>query len=197
MALTGLAWFGFLVTHVVANLNLFRGPAALNGYAAALRNLGPLLIVAEVGLFALIAVHIVGALRVTTENAAARPQGYTVSATRKQATFASRTMILGGFLIVAFLLLHVKFIKFGPVDQHPQGLWGVTTDLFKNPGWVAFYLLSLAALGLHLGHGLSSALQSLGVGRPGWREPLRKAGLAIAWLMILTFMSMPIWGYLR
>jgi hypothetical protein len=40
MALTGFVLVGFVVQHMVANLQLYAGPDALNSYAAGLKGLG-------------------------------------------------------------------------------------------------------------------------------------------------------------
>ncbi len=198
MAVTGLLWFGFLITHVAANLMLFAGPEVFNAYPVKLREmLGPLLYLAEAGLVLMLLLHAISAYKVTSENSTARPVGYAVKATRKQATAASRTMIFGGTLLLVFLVIHLWSFKYGPWDTHPQGLWGLVVDKFSNPLYVLFYEVAMVALGLHLSHGLSSALQTLGVNRPGWRPTLRKAGVAIGWAMTLAFMSMPIWGFLQ
>ena len=41
MALTGAGLFGFVVMHMLGNLTIFAGPAAINEYAAKLHSLGP------------------------------------------------------------------------------------------------------------------------------------------------------------
>lgn len=198
MAVTGLSWFLFLVTHVAGNTMLFAGPETFNAYPEKLRaTLGPLLYVAEAGLVLLLLLHAISAVQVTRENAAARPVGYAVKATRKQATLASRSMIYGGLLLLVFLVVHLWTFKFGDWAAHEHGLWGLVVNTFQNPLYVVFYEVAMIALGLHLAHGLSSALQTLGANRPGWRPKLRTAGTALGWLMALAFMSMPIWGLLQ
>ena len=197
MAVTGLLWFGFLITHMAGNLMLFAGPETFNQYPEKLRaGLGPLLYVAEAGLVLLLLLHALSAFKVTSENSAARPVGYAVKATRRQATVASRTMIYGGITLLVFLVVHIITFKLGPWMEHPQGLWGLVVDRFQNPLYVLFYEVAMVALGLHLSHGLSSAAQSLGANRPGWRPKLRSAGVAVGWGMTLVFMSMPVWGFL-
>ena len=42
MALTGAGLFGFVVMHMLGNLTIFAGQAAINEYAAKLHSLGPL-----------------------------------------------------------------------------------------------------------------------------------------------------------
>ena len=40
MAVTGVVLFGFVVGHMVGNLQVYLGPEALNAYAESLRELG-------------------------------------------------------------------------------------------------------------------------------------------------------------
>jgi len=199
MAVTGLLWFGFLITHVMGNSLLFLGPERFNAYPKHLEDLlGPLLYVAEASLLILLLLHIYAAVRVTSENKTARPADYAKKReTKGQSTFASRTMIFGGLILAVFLVLHIRYFKLGGWETHPLGLYGVVTDLFRWKRWVLFYLVAMVALGLHLSHGLASGLQTLGVSKPAWRPKLRIAGLVIGWAITAAFMSMPIWGYLR
>ena len=43
LALSGLVLYGFVIVHMLGNLQVFRGPEAINGYAASLRELPTLL----------------------------------------------------------------------------------------------------------------------------------------------------------
>ena len=68
MALTGAGLFGFVVMHMLGNLTIFAGPAAINEYAAKLHSLGPLLWVARIGLLVMAAIHIWAAVKLSSEN---------------------------------------------------------------------------------------------------------------------------------
>ena len=76
MALTGLSLCGFLVAHLGGNLNLFAGKDAFNGYAEKLHSLGPILAVAEVGLFSMFLLHIGLAVSTTAMSRRARSSSY-------------------------------------------------------------------------------------------------------------------------
>jgi succinate dehydrogenase / fumarate reductase cytochrome b subunit len=196
MAVTGLAWFGFLVSHLSANLLIYQGAEAFNAYPVMLRKLGALLYVAEAGLVLLLLGHVFSAIRVTLENRRARPRGYDVRKTGGRSTLASRTMAIGGLILVVYIPAHVWWFKFYKSWDVPNGLWGVCVETFKNPAIVGWYLVALAALGLHLSHGLASAFQTLGLGKVMWRERLRKVGYVVGWAMAGGFASLPIWMYL-
>jgi succinate dehydrogenase / fumarate reductase cytochrome b subunit len=194
MALTGLAWLGFLVMHLTGNFLLFQGAEKFNAYSDMLHSLGPLVLVADLGLILFLGVHVASALGVTTRNRRAREGGYSVRATNGQATWASRSMAVGGIILLTFIILHVKTFKFG--DQSGEGgLHGLVVSTFKNPVWAGWYVLAMIALGLHLSHGFGSAFQTIGVFKPSWRARLKQAGAAFGWLIAAGFISMPLWAY--
>lgn len=194
MAITGLALFLFVIIHLAGNLLMISGPDAFNGYSDKLHSLGGLIYIAEVGLVVLVAMHAATAIRVTRENRSARPQRYLASATAGKATFASRSMAFGGLLLLAFLIIHVRAFRFGNASG-PGGLWGLVVTTFKNPLVVGFYVVSMMALGLHLSHGIESALQTLGAQKPRWREPLLVVGRLAGWAIALGFAALPVWAY--
>ena len=52
MAISGLMLYGFVIMHMLGNLQVFAGPEKLNTYAKFLQDLGGLLWVARFGLLA-------------------------------------------------------------------------------------------------------------------------------------------------
>ncbi|MEM1023236.1 MAG: succinate dehydrogenase cytochrome b subunit [Myxococcota bacterium] len=194
MALTGLAWFGFLVGHLSGNFLMFKGPEAFNHYAEFLESTGALLIAAELGLIAFLALHVGTAAKLVLENRSARRRGYAVSATNGQASWGSRTMAVAGTILLAFIILHVRQFKFGDHTQE-FGLWGLVIRSFQDPLVVGGYVVAMLALGLHLSHGFGSAFQSLGVIRPTWRANLRILGVAFGWAIALGFISLPVYAF--
>lgn len=198
MALTGLAWFGFLIGHLAGNFLLFSGPEYFDAYAKKLESTGALLIIAELALIALLATHIYSAVRLTRGNTVARDQGYAVKTTRGRATVASRTMMAGGTILLIFIVTHVYMFKFGPakvVDDTRQ-LHALVVESFQNPLVVVWYVLAMLALGLHLSHGFGSAFQTLGIFNPAWRTRLKQAGVAFGWVISAGFISMPVWAFI-
>ena len=203
MALSGLALFGFLLTHVSANLLLLAPDQgrAFNLYAHGLAELGPLLYVAELGLLGLLALHVFTAARLQIGKRLARTQRYAVSARAgapSRVTVASLSMAYTGLLLLAFLVLHIKGFKFGTeytvtYDGVPvRDLKRLVVETYENPAWVGGYMAMMVVLGLHLRHGLWSAAQSMGLNHPKWQPLLEKAGLAAAVLMALGFFVIPI-----
>jgi succinate dehydrogenase / fumarate reductase cytochrome b subunit len=113
MALSGLVLVGFVVGHLVGNLQVFQGPDHLNGYAAFLHNLGPLLWLARIGVVVAVLVHVWAATVLTIENKVARgPEQYGIRHTIR-ATLSSRTMRMTGYVVFAFLLYHLAHFTLG------------------------------------------------------------------------------------
>ncbi len=197
MALTGLGLLGFLVTHLAGNLLIFKGSGAFNLYADNLEHLGLLLIVAELGLSAIFVAHIVLAIKVTLENKAARPIAYQVKNTAGQSTFASRTMMITGVLILIFVVFHIIHFKLGAKKDHGVTvLWELVVNTFSNPVYALGYVVFMLILGTHLSHGASSILQTLGILKPHWRANSRVVGALIGWGIALGFASLPLYALL-
>src|SRR5262245_26350502 len=117
MAVTGLILIGFIIGHLVGNLQVFQDPDHLNGYAQFLRQLGPLLWFARIGLIVAAAIHIWAATVLTLENHRARgAEPYAVKHTIR-ATLASRTMRLTGYVVFFFLLYHLAHFTWGAAQS--------------------------------------------------------------------------------
>ncbi|MFT3830857.1 MAG: succinate dehydrogenase cytochrome b subunit [Opitutaceae bacterium] len=120
MAITGLALLGFVTGHLVGNLHVFSPPDEINGYAHFLQGLGPVLWVVRLGLLAILALHIWAMAQLTIENQQARPVKYGVKHTI-QATLASTTMRVTGFVIGAFIIYHLLHFTIGVKSGVFQG----------------------------------------------------------------------------
>jgi succinate dehydrogenase / fumarate reductase cytochrome b subunit len=116
MALTGLALIGFVIAHMTGNLLIYGGRDALNSYAAALKYRPALLWAARIALLAIFVIHILLGLRLTRQNAAARPIAYQYEATL-QASWASRHMLLTGLVLLAFTVYHLAHFTLGVVAK--------------------------------------------------------------------------------
>jgi succinate dehydrogenase / fumarate reductase cytochrome b subunit len=200
MAVTGAGLTGFVVVHMLGNLQIFLGPEHLNAYAAQLKAVPEVLWVARIGLLLFFAVHIVLAFWLTTQNSQARPIPYVFQATR-QATVASRTMMYSGLLLLGFVIFHLAHYTFG--IGHPEYLdfrdakdrhdvYRMTVEGFRV-WWVSLaYIGSMLFLGLHLSHGVASSFQSLGVTNPRWQPWIQRGGLALAVVLTAGNIAMPL-----
>lgn len=201
MAVTGLLLIGFVIGHLVGNLQVFSHPDKLNGYAHFLQSLGPALWVARIGLLIAVVIHIWAATVLTLESKRARGgEPYGVK-TWIQATLSSRYMRWTGVVVLAFILYHLAHFTLGaaqtasfketlPVytmtaDYHVLGFTVVRAGTevldvyrmvvlgFQPPVVAFFYILAVGLLSLHLLHGMDSLFQTLGWRNARWARPLR------------------------
>ena len=204
IAITGLAMFVFLIAHMAANLLLFVGPEAYNGYSHKLIT-NPAIYLAEAGLVALFAIHVFKALTNWAKNRGARPATYekkTWAGHTSRKTVASSTMIYSGVVVFVFVLLHLKTFKFGPWYEvthdgaNMRDLYTLVLEIFRSPLYVAGYTVAMALVFLHLRHGVSSAFQSLGVNHPGYNRLFLAFGYVVAVVLGMGFALPPIWIFL-
>jgi len=191
VALAGLALCGFLIVHLAGNLFFFVGEGAFNHYAEAIAN-NKLLPAAEIALLVLFALHILVSLKLRWENKQARPVGYEKYQSKGGRSWGSSTMTWTALLVLAFLIVHLKTFRFGNDDQ---GLYALVMSWFKNPFYVAFYVIAMLGLGLHLSHGVQSAFQTLGLNHPKYTPAIRKLGFAFAFVICAGFASIPLWAF--
>lgn len=116
MAVSGLILVGFVVGHLIGNLQVFGHPDQINGYAHFLHELGPTLWIARIVIVGAVVVHVWAATVLTIENKRARGGEYGVKHTI-QATLASRTMRLTGYVVLAFLLYHIAHFTVGVAQK--------------------------------------------------------------------------------
>lgn len=171
MAVSGLLLFLFVIVHMLGNLQVYLGPEPMNNYAAFLKSKPSLLWAARTGLFILAVLHISSALQLAAENRAARPERY--SEGKPIASFASRTIVVSGLILFAFVIYHLMHFTLGVTNPEYLQLRELTTghhDVyrmvvlgFSNPWVTSFYILSMGLLCLHLSHGVASSFQSLGL----------------------------------
>lgn len=199
-AATGIGLLAFVAVHMAGNLQAFLGQDALNAYAVKLKSLGPLLWIARLGLLALVAVHISMTVRLAFRNRAARHGRYMV-AKRQASTRSSRTMIVSGTVILAFILFHLSHFTFGWIQPHlyeltdSQGrhdVYSMVTLAFQHWGIAFLYLIAMFFLFAHLSHAIFSAFQSLGLAIAGKDTSLKQIARVVAAVTILGFASVPV-----
>lgn len=211
MGFSGLAFFGFLVTHLAANSLLILGDSdPFNEYAFRLHNLGEVLYILEAGLLAVFLLHVATAIAVTLTNRSSRDHRYAEGGDAggpSKKTFASRSMIYTGLIILVFTVVHVWMFKYGPGieqgyvtelhGQEARDLYRLVYEKFSNPAWVAAYVAVMIVLGFHLRHGIWSALQSIGFAHPKYTPRLYLFGTLAAAIMAIGFLMLPIIIFLR
>ncbi len=194
MAVTGLIWVAYLITHVLANLLVFQGPGKINAYSAFLHGTGGALWSARLVLIAALVLHVIAAVQLTARQQDARPTGYMAGRKPQTSTLAARTIRWGGAVILLFLVYHILHFTVG--TAHPSFIEGnpyhnVATG-FHDLIVVVLYLLAMGVVGLHLYHGVWSSGRSLGVSPPSPRPLRRGLALALALIIWLGFSVIPI-----
>lgn len=174
MAVTGAVLVVFLLGHVSGNLLMFRGAEAMNAYAAFLKGSAAILWSVRLVLLLSLVLHVHAAWSLTRQNRAARPAGY-ASLKRQSSTFSAMSLRVGGVILFAFLVFHILHFTTGTL--HPMfdvhDAYGNVVIGFSVPAVVLFYLLAMAALALHLHHGVWSLFQTVGWNHPHV-NPLRR-----------------------
>jgi succinate dehydrogenase / fumarate reductase cytochrome b subunit len=199
MAVTGFFLFGFVVVHMLGNLQIFLGPAALNGYAEKLQEMTELLWPARLFLLTNLVLHVWTAVRLTTENRRARPVAYAYNDT-VQASYASRTMMMSGLIVLAFVIYHLLHFTFGAV--HPQyfnhtdaegrhDVYAMVVSSFRDPLVAGAYVLAMIPLCMHLSHGIQSLFQTLGFCHPKYRRLIRRVSAAAGLVIFIGNISIP------
>ena len=195
MAGSGLVLLGFVVGHMIGNLQIYLGAEALNEYAEFLRHFlhGQGIWLARGGILLAVVLHIWAATSLTLGNWSARPVGYR-QWQAKESTYASRTMVWSGPILFAFILYHLAHFTTG--QAHPEF---VAHDVYRNvvigflnPFASAFYILAMLALGLHMYHGLWSMLQTLGMSHERWNPWRRGIAFAVAAVVVVGNISIPV-----
>jgi succinate dehydrogenase / fumarate reductase, cytochrome b subunit len=204
MALSGAALFGFVIAHLLGNLQIFLGPEALNRYGHFLQTTPELIWPARIGLLVLAALHIAAAVTLTKQNRAARPISYgdyDVVA----ASYASRTMFMSGLIVFVFIIYHLLHftiqtpeINFTGQDfktlhdeQGRHDIYQMMILGYKRPLVSLFYVLGVGLLCLHLSHGVSSMFQSMGWKNKAYGGFLDKFAIVASVLIFIGYISIP------
>jgi len=201
MAVTGIIMVLFVIGHMLGNLQVFLGPEHLNSYAAFLQSLGELLWAIRAVLLLALLAHIWAAYRVVQMSKQARPIAYQQ---RKDiaTSFAARTMWVSGILLFLFIVYHVLHFTVGAID--PAGSYGahdaegnhdvyaMVIGGFQHWPTTAIYTVAMVILALHVSHGASSLLQTLGLRKPGNASGYDKVGPALAVILLIGNLSMPL-----
>jgi len=200
MAATGVLLLGFLVIHLAGNLLMFSGPEATNAYAAWLKEKGIILWAARLGLLIVFAVHIASALRVHRMNQAARPDAYAVSSFLVT-TYAARTILFSGFIVLAFVIYHLlhftmgvtnpEYLKLVDSESRPD-VYAMVVQGFSNRAVTTSYIVAMLFLASHLSHGLTSFFQTIGLHGPRFSPFAGKLGPVVAILIFIGFVSIPL-----
>ncbi|MBI4326344.1 MAG: succinate dehydrogenase cytochrome b subunit [Chloroflexi bacterium] len=209
MAVTGFALFGFVIMHMLGNLQIFLGPNQINRYAQFLQSNVELVWAARLGLLLMVALHVISAILVSLENKAARPVPYG-DFQAVASSYASRTMLMSGVIIAVFVIYHLlhytvqvqsinltgqDFKHFDEVlagDHKRHDVYRMMIVGFSNLWVSGFYVLGMALLALHLSHGASSMFQSIGWKNGKYGRWIDRLACLAALVIFLGYCSIPV-----
>ncbi len=186
VAVTGVVMFGFLTGHMLGNLQVFRGPEALNHYAALLKATAPLLWGTRIVVLTSVIAHIYFSMMLAAQSGDARPTPY-AKRENNTANLASMSMRLSGPTLGLFIVYHLLHLTLGfsPTGVHSE------TDVYANVmssfsiWWLAaIYIVAQLMLGLHLFHGAWSFFQTLGLNHPRYNALRRYFAAGITLLIV-------------
>lgn len=193
MAVSGAVLVGFVVFHLLGNLQIFLGPDRFNNYAHALKSLPELLWTVRIALLVSVILHIWSSVQLAVVKSEARPIDY-VRTKSTASSYASRTMYMSGPILAAFIVYHLLQFTFGAggtpfMESDP---YGNVINGFRVPAVSLFYIVAMLLLCLHLRHGLSSIVQTLGLHHPRYTPRLKTLAVIAATLIFFGFVSIPV-----
>lgn len=207
VAVTGAILALYVLLHMLGNLKAFQGTGegdggpAIDHYAEWVRTVGEPAIPREGILWAIrvvlvlaLVLHVTGVIQLTRRNRAARPAG-SLRATRIQRSWASRTMLVTGLLLLVFVVFHILQFTTRTIDITPLAAGTVYLNLyeaFREWYFVLIYVAAVSALGLHLWHGVWSATQTWGADAPNRNRTLRRFAAGTAMVVAVGFAAVPV-----
>ena len=195
MSLTGIVLWGFVVAHLVGNLQVYLGSHVMDEYAVFLRGFlhGTGLWLARGALIAAAILHIWAAVALTVQNRRARPVGYRKLQSR-DSTISSRTMRWSGVVIIVFVIYHILHFTTGQVhpDFHHGEVYRNFISGFRVIPVSIFYIFAMVCLGLHLYHGVWSMLQTLGLSHPRYNGLRHGFAALITAIVVIGNISFPL-----
>ena len=197
MSVTGIALVLFLTFH--ASMNIVALISA-EGYNMICAFLGAnwYAVVATMGLAALVALHFIFAFWLTIQNRKARGNNrYAVTDKPAKVEWSSQNMLVLGIIVILGMGLHLyNFwynMMYAELVHDPEMIALATNGVhhiaqtFSCPVYTGIYLVWLAALWLHLNHGIWSSMQTLGWSGHIWFNRWKIIGTAYTTVVVLMF----------
>lgn len=202
--ITGVGLMLFIIGHLAGNLSIFGGEQAFNRYTLTLESMGVFLYIIEFILAVGFLLHAWLGISIWWRRRKARPEGYRRYESKggpSKQTWAARSMIFTGIVLLVFLVIHLDTFKFGAtetvmIDGHQaRDLKALVVEKFQSPLYTFGYTFVMILLGFHLGHGFWSAFTSLTMKHTRFSFVIYAAGVVFALLMAVGFLFIPLYIY--
>jgi succinate dehydrogenase / fumarate reductase cytochrome b subunit len=199
MSISGIFLILFLLFHMSMNLVLVFSAEAYdticellgaNWYAVA----------ATIVLAAGVAVHFIYASLLTLQNLKARGVDKYASTNKTKTEWSAKNMYVLGLIICLGLAIHLwnfwskmQLSELLHLEGAVSGGSELVIGLFSNPVYSLIYIIWLAAIWLHLTHGVWSALQTLGLSSKIWYPRWKFISNVVATIIVVGFAVVPVW----
>ena len=201
MSISGLALVFFLIFHGCMNLALVFSEETYNTIC---RLLGAnwYALIGTLGLAFLVFLHFSYGIYLTIQNRAARGNDkYAVRGKKEGVDWASENMLVLGFVVIGFIVLHLynfwykmQFaeiigVQTGMFDPHNGAAFvkALFTTKISGQIYCGLYLVWLVALWFHLNHGVWSAMHTMGLNNLTWEKRTKVIGTVVATIAVLPF----------
>ncbi len=172
MALSAIFLMIFLLQHFLINITSVLSESLFNEISHFMGTNPLVQFILQPVLIAGVLFHFIMGFVLEIENRKAS-SSYAIVDGKENSTWMSRNMIWSGMVILAFLVLHFidfwlpeinyKYVEFLPDD--PNRYYSELVHKFNNPNRVGAYCFAFILLAIHLLHGFTSSLKSLGTNK--------------------------------
>lgn len=196
LAVSGVVLFGFVLGHMLGNLQVYLGPEVYNQYAAMLKGTPLLLWGTRVILLVALVVHVVMMVQLYSRSVSARPTSYHRTKLTA-ASYSSATMKFTGPVLFLYILFHILHftspgLALGDYEHSHTDAYANFINAFQVPWVTLVYVAANFFLALHLFHGAWSLMQSLGLSHPRYNLARKTIAQTIAFVITVGNVMMPI-----
>ncbi|WKD59934.1 succinate dehydrogenase cytochrome b subunit [Corynebacterium caspium] len=208
MAITGLMFGGFLVAHMVGNLKIYLpdhgDTPAIDEYGHFLRELGTPLFPEEsilwflrIILLAALIFHIYGAFALHGRSRNFRGKFRRTDLMGGLNSFATRTMLVTGLVLLAFIIFHILDLTMGVQPAAPETfahgeIYNNMLATFSRWPVTIWYMVAMLAMFLHLTHGIVLACSDLGITGHRTRAAITAIAYALPAIVLVGNIIMPL-----
>jgi succinate dehydrogenase / fumarate reductase cytochrome b subunit len=128
------------------------------------------------------------------QNLMARPVRYKVSKNAGGRTIGSATQPYTGFIILAFVILHLLDFHFA--EHTNETLFRLVFTTLASPLYMIIYVVAMIVVAVHVSHGFWSLFQTLGANHPKYMPIIQKLGIAVSIVFGVGFGFIPIFIFL-
>ena len=204
MAISAIFLMIFLLQHFIINITSVFSEEIFNMLSHFMGTNPLVQFILQPILIAGVLFHFIMGFYLEIQNRKAAKYEYQKEKGSANSTWMSRNMITSGLVILAFLVLHFidfwvpemnyKYIEFLP--ENPNRYYEELVHKFENPFRVAMYCISFVLLALHLLHGFTSSLRSMGTNK-SYVSSAKTAGIVYSIGIPLGFCIIAIFHYLN